>query len=99
MAQAQAIGWFCGAVALGVLACGIGVAKHSEWLIIPAVLGVMMSGVVVRDCHRWYKRDGKQPSDGFRAWWPRRGVWLLLSSGIPTWVAVGGMAFALRQKH
>jgi hypothetical protein len=97
-ARAQALGSFIATLALGVLAIVLGISHHEAWVVVPAIIGIAGSASLVASCTRWYRREGRSRDGVFPGWWRRWGVWMLVLIGIPTWVAVAGMAIGL-QRH
>jgi hypothetical protein len=90
----QAWGIFLAAVCLGVLAVVLGLTNSAAWVVLPALVGLLMSGwglvLVGRRC-----RDiGTLTAESYRRW-TVRGLSLMMLSLVPTYVAVGGAAFAM----
>jgi hypothetical protein len=90
-----ALGFFSSSIVLGV-ASSLGSAQnHEAWPVIPALIGIALSGVMIVRVYHWFKESSPLPDDWFR----RRGLWQCMVCQVPTWVSVAGCALALHTHH
>jgi hypothetical protein len=90
----QAYGFAAGDVFIAIFAVAIGSTHGMSWVILPAALGV--------GCDAWQvarirtRQHQSSPSDTTLAdWWRRHGLWQMLASSLPVYLALVASAVAL----
>lgn len=98
-AVAQAWGFLFGSVTIGVIAAEVGLTHHAAWVLAPAGAGVLAGFAVLRNVHgRVATATTTAPQrPDVASWWARRGMWWMLLSGLPSWVAIDAAALALHR--
>jgi len=93
----QAWGFFLAGVGLGAFAVAIGLSHNASWVVIPAAIGVVAAGMSLTTTMRRCRMDTDMPDSSLKLWWARRGLWLMMGSNLPIYVAIAGAAVALNR--
>lgn len=95
----QAWGFFLAGVALAAFAVAVGVSHHASWVLILAAIGLLAGGMSLTATMKRCRMNTDAPDRPVNLWWARRGLWLMLGSNLPIYVAIAGAAVALNHHH